>query len=63
VAQAVDGDALGQPSGLARRAAGGLEHRLVDRAVLVAPQEQPVARLGQAPVGVQDGEQLSRRMT
>ena len=60
VPQGVDGDRFRQAGCPHRHPTGRLQRGGADRPALVPPREQPVRRLGQTPVGPQDGQQLWR---
>lgn len=61
MAQRMHRHPLGQARRRARRTAGGMQDLRVDRPVLIAASEQPLARLYQAPVAAQDRQQLRRQ--
>jgi hypothetical protein len=60
VAQRVHGDALAQSRCSARRAAGSMQHRCVDRMLGITPGKQPMHGARQSPLRTQDAEQLRR---
>jgi hypothetical protein len=61
VAQRVQRDPLSQTGGLDRRAAGGVQHRRIDRAVVIPARKQESPGPRQSPVGAKDAKQLRRQ--
>ena len=61
MAQGVQRDSLGQPGGFDRRSAGGVQHRRINRMIVIPTGKQEGRRPRQPPVGAKNAKQLRRQ--